>query len=164
MKLYEYNEAIANFAFQIDEETGEVLNGEEFEALQIGRKEKILATGLKIKDLESDNKAIDDEIKRLQAWRDTGKNEIAWLKDYLARMLEDGEKISEPNLKIGWRTSEALGVTDESALIEWLKKNRPEGLTFKEPTVNKTAVKGLIKQGVKIPMAKIEQRNNIQIK
>ena len=164
MKLYEYNEAIANFAFQIDEETGEVLNCEEFEALQLGRREKILATGLKIKDLESDNKAIDDEIKRLQAWKETGKNEIAWLKDYLSRMLEDGEKVSEPNLKIGWRSSEALGITDEPALIEWLKLNRPEGLTFKEPTVNKTAVKGLIKQGVKIPMAKIEQRNNIQIK
>ena len=65
MNLYEINSQIENFEFKIDEETGEVLNMNELNELKMSKDEKIENIALWIKNLKSDEKALDDEIKTL---------------------------------------------------------------------------------------------------
>ena len=51
--LYEINEKLLNFEFEIDEETGEILNAGELDNLELARDEKIENLCLYIKKSES---------------------------------------------------------------------------------------------------------------
>ena len=60
MTLYELNQELMNFDLEIDEETGEILNAEDLDKLEMERDVKIENIGLWIKNLLSDA----EELKR----------------------------------------------------------------------------------------------------
>ena len=66
--------------------------------------------------------------------------------------------------KISFRKSESVLVADEGAFIAWAMKNRDDLLTYKDPTINKTAIKKALSSGEEIEGAVIENKLNIQIK
>ena len=51
MTLYEIDKQISEFPFDVDENSGEILNIEDFEALQMARDKKIENVALYIKEL-----------------------------------------------------------------------------------------------------------------
>ena len=107
MKLYEINGELEKL---IDSETGEIANIEAFEQLSMERETKLENIALWIKNLDSDATAIKAEEKALAARRQTMENRADGLKDYLALMMGDGEKLETPRVKLSWRKSESVKI------------------------------------------------------
>lgn len=61
MTLFEINKAILDFQFEVDEETGELLNAQALDDLQMARDEKIEGVGLWIKNLNAEAAAVKAE-------------------------------------------------------------------------------------------------------
>ena len=55
-------------------------------------------------------------------------------------------------------------MAEETEIIKWLEKNMDECLIYKNPEINKTAVKQIIKSGETIPGIIIDKNVNLQIK
>lgn len=162
MKLYEINSELEKL---IDAETGEIADVAFFEQLSMERTAKIENVALYIKNLDSDASALKAEETALAERRKVAENTAARLKEFLTSMLTDGEKFETPRVKLSWRKSKAVRVLiPESDFIEWAKAVNPALLSFKEPTISKTAIKEVLESGGEITAATIVESNNLQIK
>ena len=63
--LYELTAQLENFELEVDEETGEITNLDELDALQLERDEKIENIALWVKNLTADAAAIKAEAQNL---------------------------------------------------------------------------------------------------
>jgi hypothetical protein len=161
MTLYEIDEAIINC---IDTETGEILDAEKLDELSMARDTKIENIALYIKSLKADADAIKAEEKSLAERRKAKENRAESLKEYLYNAL-NGEPFETAKVRLSFRGSEAVDITDEFAVVEYLEKNSVEkALTYSMPKISKTVVGELLKQGIEIPGAVLKQNNNLQIK
>lgn len=161
MTLYEIDSRLLSL---IDEETGEVLDFEAFEQLQIERESKLENTALWYKDLMVQAAAIKAEVDALTERRKSAERMAERLKEYLGRAL-NGEKFSTPRCEVTFRRSAALEVEDPAALIEWAEINgHDECVAYKAPEISKKAVTALLKSGVEVPHAQLIQRLNVGVK
>lgn len=161
MKLYEIEQEILDC---LDLETGEVIDPERLDALQMERTCKLEGVALWIKNLVADAKAIREEEKALAERRKAAEKKAESLKKWLTDKLY-GEKFSTAKVAVSFRRSEGLDVVDTDEFCIWAMGNgRDDFLSYKTPTINADAVKKAIKEGVDIPYARIEERMNIQIK
>lgn len=161
MNLYEIDSAITAL---IDPETGELLDFEAFERLQIERERKIENIALWIKDLTAEAKAIEEEIKTLTDRKTALKNKAKRLESYLARML-DGSKFSTPRCVVTFRCSRSLQVDDSVGLVRWCQDNGHEDcIVLQPPDVSKKAITDLIKAGVDVPFARLTEKLNMGVK
>lgn len=162
MKLYEINSEIENL---IDTETGEIADVAFFEQLSMERTAKIENVALYIKNLDSDAAALKAEETALSERRKAAENTAARLRAFLTSMLTDGEKFETPRVKLSWRKSKSVRVLiPESDFIEWAKAVNPALLSFKEPTISKSAIREVLESGGEITAATIVESNNMQIK
>ena len=157
MTLYEINSEMLNL---IDEETGEVLDYERFVELNLARDEKIENIGLWIKDLKAEASALKAEKDALAKRQKTAENKVESLTRYLQMMLE-GEKFKTPRLSVSYRTSKAVEVDNE--FLSWAMANGEQYLRYKEPEVDKTAVKEALEKG-EVPHAALVERVSVTIK
>ena len=160
MTIYEINRAIMDC---VDMETGEIIDFNMLDSLQMERDKKIEGLALYIKNLDAEAAAIREEEKALAARRKVRENKAERLRDYLSYVL-DGQAFETARVALSFRSSQPLKVIDEALLRDYLAKHHDDCLSYKTPTVKLDAVKQLIKQGVVVPGAEIENRNNIQIK
>lgn len=158
--LYEINQAMLEC---LDMETGEVLDAEKLDALQMERTAKLENVTLWIKNLLADVEAYEKEIGTFVARKKAAENKIESLKNYLAYAL-NGEKFSTPKCAISYRKSQIADIKDEAAFKAWAVVVAPELLTIQEPKINKNEVKRCLKDGEDIPGAALVERLNIQIK
>ena len=162
MKLFEIDNAIANFEFDIDEFTGEILNTEELDALQMARDAKIENIALYIKEMDAEAKALKEEIGNLTERMKAKENKRDGLKRYLQNALA-GQKFESAKCKISYRTSKQVVLAEE--FDEWAKENAPDLLvTTTTVKPDKTAIKDAINNGRKVEGATLVQNSNIQIK
>ena len=161
MNLYEIDNAITALT---DPETGELLDFEAFEQLQIEREHKIENIALWVKDLTAEAKAIQDEIKSLTERRDALKKKAQRLESYLLRFL-DGEKFTTPRCVVTFRRSKSLQVEDDFSLVAWCQENGfPDCILMRQPEVSKKAITDLIQSGVDVPFAHIVEHLNMGVK
>jgi hypothetical protein len=161
MKLYEIDREIEAC---IDFDTGEILNPERLDALQMERSRKLEGVACYIKNLTADAKAIREEEKALAERRKAAEKKAESLSAWLTNALK-GRKLSTAKVAVSFRRSEGLEVIDMDSFCVWAMGNgRDDLLTFQHPKVNATAVKDAIKGGADIPYARIEERLNINIK
>jgi len=161
VKLYEIDQAILE---TIDWETGEVNDMERLDALQMERSRKLEGVACWIKNLTADAKAIREEEKALAERRKAAEKKVESLSKWLTNALQ-GEKLSTAKVAVSFRRSEGLDIIDMDSFCVWAMGNGHDDLLkYSVPTVNATAVKQAIKDGVDIPYARIEERTNIQIK
>ena len=161
MNLYEIDNAITALT---DPETGELLDFEAFEQLQIEREHKIENIALWVKDLTAEAKAIQDEIKSLTERRDALKKKAQRLESYLMRFL-DGEKFTTPRCVVTFRRSKSLQVEDDFSLVAWRQENGfPDCILMSQPEVSKKAITDLIQSGVDVPFAHIVEHLNMGVK
>ena len=160
MTIYEIDQAIQNL---VDPETGELLDYEAFEQLQMERDQKIDNVGAWIKDLQAQADAIQAEEKNLAERRRVINNRIADLKGYLDKALQ-GEKFTSARVAISYRKSTSVEVTDEEKLVKWAKRNKFRELFQIRTTVNKTEIGKLLKAGKAVAGAELAEKVNIQIK
>ena len=154
--LYELDEAIRNFELEIDEETGEVLNAEDLDNLEMERETKIESVGLWVKNLEAEKEAVKAEKDRFAQREKVLGNKIERLKGWLSYALQ-GEKFTTPRLVVSYRKSESVNITNESAIDD----KYCDISVVRKP--NKTALKKALKDGEEIVGAELVEKQNIQI-
>lgn len=154
--LYELDEAIRNFELEIDEETGEVLNAEDLDNLEMERETKIESVGLWVKNLEAEKEAVKAEKDNFAQREKVLGNKIERLKGWLSYALQ-GEKFSTPRLVVSYRKSESVNITNEGAIDD----KYCDISVVRKP--NKTALKKALKDGEKIVGAELVTKSNIQI-
>jgi len=99
--------------------------------------------------VKTESKALADRAKSAELKADS-------MKYYLSKFMKEGEVYSDSVSKISWRKSSVVDVFDPSLLTD----------EFTKVTIapDKTKIKDAIKAGTEVPGAKIENKNNIQIK
>ena len=162
MNLFEINSAIENFDFQVDEETGEILNISDLDNLELEKNTKIENIALFIKNLKANEKALDDEYKAMYARKKATVNKRQSLEKYLAKAL-DCNKFETPKCKLSFRKSTQVDVDED--FINWALKNRPE--LVKTDIVQKPIKKDImkaLKDNEELEHCSLRYENNLQIK
>lgn len=152
--LYEIDQAIMEC---LDFETGEILDAERLDALQMERQEKVESVALWIKNLSADAIAYKAEKDAFAEREKAALKKIESLKAWLAGAL-DGQKFSTWRCAVTFRKSEAVEIEDDCTLPQYLLTER---VTY---TPNKTAIKEAIKAGEEIAGCKLVERMNPTIK
>lgn len=158
MNIYEIDQAILGL---VDPETGEITDFEALESLSMAREEKLENVALWVKNLTAEAKAIRDEEKALAERRRVNENKAESLKKYLSAALA-GEKFSTAKVAISFRKSAAVEI--DEGFVEWAKTCAAFALNYPDPVVDKTALKAAIAEGAKFDLARVVERENIQIK
>ena len=158
MKLYEIDNAILEC---IDLETGEIIDTEQLDKLQMERDTKLENVACWIKDLKAEAEALKNEKQALAERQRVAENKAESLKKWLAYALQ-GEKFKTPKCAISFRKSEAVEVTDEG--LNNLMKEHDELLTYKAPEPNKTAIKQALKDGLNVAGVQLVQNTSTIIK
>lgn len=142
-----------------DTETGEMFTEEQIEALQMEKNILITNLCLAVKNLQAEEKILDDEIKKLAERKATCGNRQNQLKAYIGRVLEgekwDGDE--KKRVKVQYHTSTTT-VIDDIALIP------AKYLKMAEPKPNMTDIKKAINDGEKIDGAHLEKRVSVVVK
>ena len=167
MNLFEINLGIEDaFTRAVDPETGEIIDADAFEALddlQMAFDEKAENIACWIKNLDAEAKALKEQKQAFSERQARTEKKADSLKRYLAAAL-NGEKKTYTRASIGFRKSQTLVIEDEAGFIQYAQNGHDEWLKFKEPEINKTAVKDAIKAGQEVRFARVEDHQNIQIK
>lgn len=152
--LYEIDQGILEC---LDLETGEVIDPDRLESLQMERSQKIENVCLWVKNLLSDAEAIKAEKDALADREAKCRKKAEALKKWLGMALE-GQKFDTARCAVSFRRSETVEVADVTLLPVELQR-----VTTKiEP--NKTAIKALLKDGRSVVGCSLVENQNINIK
>lgn len=144
----------------VNEETGEIVDVEQIENLQMTFESKVENIGRWIKNLSAEADAYKVEEKKLAAKRKAAENKIASLRQYLETCMA-GKTFKSPTVQISWRTSASVDVD----LNELMKYDDCDSyLKYTEPTPNKLLIRDELKKGASIPGCKLVTSENMLIK
>ena len=153
MTLYEIDAAILDC---IDAETGEVVDADKLNDLQMEREEKVEAVALWIKDLTAEAAALKAEkqafSERQAAAEKKAESLRKWLSDALA-----GQKFKTTRVAVSFRKTESVDVPDVWALDDSFLK-------YAEPTADKAKIKAAIKAGETVTGAELVDGISVTIK
>ena len=160
--LYEIDQDILNC---VDLETGEILDTEKLDALQMEREAKLEGVALWIKDMKAEAAAVKEEADKLTARKKALENKMEGLKIWLLMAL-DGEKLKTPRCNVYQTHNQRVAVADEAKLISFLQTlEEPEKfLRFKDPELKRDEIKKALKDGTIIPGAELEETESVVIK
>ena len=150
----------------IDDETGEILDVEKLDSLQMEREAKLEGVALWVKDLSYEAQMIKEEADKLTARKKSLDNKITGLKNWLLYALA-GEKLKTPRCNVYQTHSTKLNVIDEQSTVNWIQTNcnEPEQfLKFTLPELRKDAIKSELKAGKEIPGVALEVTESVVIK
>ena len=159
MTLYELSEAMRNFDLEIDEETGEILNGDELEMLQMDHRQKLINCVYYYKNVKAEADALKAEKQKLAERQRVAENKAEWMKRYIAADLQ-GEKFEpeeDVTVRVTYRKSKSVECEDVYQVPD-------EYLRYKEPELDKTKVKKALDAGEEVPGCELVEKQNIQIK
>ena len=152
--LYEIESAIMNC---VDAETGEVIDIDLLEHLEIERSQKIENICCYIKNLISDADAIKAEKAKLSKREEVCRNKAEQLKNYLTSSL-NGQKFSSARCAVSYRKSESVEIVDMDKIP---KKYLVKKVELKP---DKDLIKTALKEGVSVKGCVLCEKSNIQIK
>jgi hypothetical protein len=152
--LYEIDKSILEC---IDQETGELIDFDRFEALQMERNQKIENVALWVKNLQSDALAYKTEKEAFAERERAATKKAEQLKEWLAKVLS-GEKFSTGKCAISFRRSESVDIVDEAIIPQEMMA---QAVVFRP---DKKAIKELLKEGKDVPGCRLVESMNTQIK
>lgn len=152
--LYEIDNSILEC---LDFETGEVIDPERLEALQMERSAKIEGVACWIKNLQADSLAYKAEMDAFAERKRKADEKIESLKKWLAMAL-DGQKFNTARCEVSFRRSEKVEILDEGIIP---KKYLVKKVTFQP---DKTAIKEMLKTGKPVKGCQLVENNNTHIK
>ena len=153
MKLYEIDNAILE---RIDLETGEIIDTEQLDKLQMEREKKLENVACWIKDLKAGADALKAEKQALAERQKVAENKAESLKKWLAFAL-DGNAFKSTRASVTFRKSQVVEVADIYKLDE-------NYLRYKEPEADKTAIKEALKAGKTVAGATLVENTSVIIK
>lgn len=152
--LYEIDAEILSC---IDLETGEIIDPERLEALQMERGRKIENVALWVKNLNADLRAYKAEKEAFAEREKQAKAKIESLCKWLTTAL-DGQKFNTSKVAVSFRKSEAVEIVDATKIPkEYIREKI-------ETAPDKTAIKEALKSNFQVPGAMLVQNKNISIK
>lgn len=160
--LYEIDQEILDC---VDLETGEILDTERLDALQMERSRKLEGVALWVKDLRAEADAVKAEADKLTARKKALDSKIDGLKAWLLEAL-NGEKLKTARCNVYQTHSQRVAVPDEGELVGFLQTLEQPGrfLRFHEPELRKDEIKKALKDGYIIPGASLEETESVVIK
>ena len=160
--LYEIDQDILDC---VDMETGEVVDIDRLDALEMEREAKLEGVALWVKDLKAEAAAVKEEADKLTARKKALDNKVEWLKKWLLKAL-DGEKLKTPRCNVYQTHSQRLVVPDEGKLIDFLEtlEDPEKFLRFRDPELKKDEIKKALKDDFHIPGATLEETESVVIK
>lgn len=163
MKLFDIDEKLAacvklDESRVVDTEIGEIIDLEAIAALEMERDKKIENLGCWYKNLLADAEALKAQKNAFAEREKAAKAKAESLKGFLGRYL-NGKKFETAKVAMSFRKSEA--VEFDAKCIGDVPE---EFLKFKDPELDKVAVKKAIKAGETVPGCELVQRQNLQIK
>lgn len=157
MTLFDIDKAIAEFEFEIDEDTGEILNIDALDALQMAREQKIENVGLFIKNLEAEADAVENQEKIFADRKKRIRKKIEGLKGFLGYAL-DGKPFKTDRVVMSFRKSESVLVKDD-----YLVPDEYCNISVvRKP--DKKVLKDALKHGKEIMGVELIEKQNVQIK
>ena len=150
--LYQIDQAIMGLV----DETGEIIDIEAFDSLQMERDAKIENIALYIKDLRAEAEALKVEKMAFAERQKVAENKVESLKNYLAYALK-GQAFKSTKAVVSFRKTQQVDVPDIYALDE-------NFLRYKEPEADKTAIKEAIKAGQTVKGATLIENTSVIIK
>lgn len=160
MTLYEINQAILDL---VDPETGEVLDWEALNRLNLAREEKLEGVALWMKNIAAEMDAIRAEEKRLAERRKSLERKHTSLTSYLTDAL-NGEKFETARCSVNFRKTTRVEIADMIATAVWAENNMPDIVTRPAPTVSKTELARLLKDGREIPGCELVSDVSMSVK
>lgn len=163
MKLFDIDERLAacvklDESRIVDTESGEIIDLEAIAALEMERDKKIENLGCWYKNLLADAEALKAQKNAFAEREKAAKAKAESLKGFLGRYL-NGKKFETAKVAMSFRKSEA--VEFDAKCIGDVPE---EFLKFKDPELDKVAVKKAIKAGETVPGCELVARQNLQIK
>ena len=155
-KLYEILNEIENFEFEIDEETGEILNCAAMDQLQLARDVKIENLCLWVKNLKSDAEAYKAEKDSFAKKQRQAENKAASLQTFIQKALH-GEKFKTDRVTVSYRKSEAIELDEKISVPD-------KFFVAQEPRLDKTGLKKAIKAGEEFDGVHLVERQSMTIK
>ena len=158
MTIYEIDQAIMEC---VDLETGEIIDTEQLDKLQMERDTKLENVACWIKELKAEAEAIKAEKQILANRQKVAENKAESLKKYLAYAL-DGKKFSTAKCAVSFKKTEAVEVTPDG--LNALMHEHDELLKYRDPEPNKTAIKQALKDGLSVKGVQLVQNISTIIK
>lgn len=154
MTIYEIDDEILNL---VDQETGEVVDIERLQELEMERDKKISNVACWIKNLKAEAEAIKAEKDNLAKRQQACEKKAEQLRNYLSYAL-NGMKYKDARVSVSYRKSETVEV-DDAAL-----SSLPDEYIKVERTVKKAELKDALKLGFEFDGCRLIEKNNIQIR
>lgn len=152
--LYEIDQEILDC---IDTQTGEILDIDRLNKLQIQRDKKVEGVACWIKNLTADAAAYKAEKEAFEKREKAASKKAEQLKEWLAAALE-GQKFSSTRCAVSFRKSETVVVDDVRHIPATLLRVKTEI----EP--DKTAIKTMLRAGQEIEGCRLVEKINTQVK
>ena len=152
--LYEIDNEILDC---VDMETGEIIDEEKLEALEMERDKKIEGVILWRKDIVAEADAVKAEAKKLYDRARVLDNKAEQLKTYISNALE-GNKFKTERCSVSYRKSSGVVIDDVHMLPVEVWKD------LTEDWISKTKIKEFIEAGKEVKGAHIEEKQSIIIK
>ena len=159
--LYEINAKLMVYEMEFDPDTGEWLNEDELDALKMERDEKIENICLWVKNLRAEASAIKSEEKALADRRKAKENKADRLEQYVASNL-DGKPFETSKAKVTFRKSESVSILNEEAIPDRFLDIQVVRKPLKSEI--KKFLKGLEGSKEEVPWARLDKKNNLQLK
>ena len=152
--LYEIDSGILEC---LDFETGEVIDPERLENLQMERSAKIEGVACWIKNLQADSLAYAAEMAAFAERKRKADTKVESLKKWLAMAL-DGQKFNSTRCEVSFRRSERVEIVDEAII--------PKKYLVKKVTIqpDKIAIKEMLKTGKPVKGCQLVENSNAHIK
>lgn len=142
----------------IDQDTGEVIDLDRLNALEMERDKKISNVACWIKDLKAEAEAIKAEKQALDKRQKAAENKAESLKEWLSGILQ-GEKFKDSRCSISYRRSERVDFADNFNL-----DSLPDSMKKVTVEPKKTEIKEFLKAGGEIEGVELVESSNIQIR
>ena len=155
MNLYEIDLAIEEC---VDQETGEVIDIEKLEALEMERDSKISGIACWIKNLKAEAEAVKVEKQNLAKRQQVAENKAESLKEYLTAYL-NGAKYKDARVSISYRKSTTVEIDEDVDL-----KTLPEDCQKITIEPRKTVLKKKLEDGQEFDGVRLVENSNIQIR
>lgn len=155
MTLYEIEQSILDC---VDQESGEVIDIEKLNELEMARDQKISNIACWIKDCRAEAEAIKAEKQALEKRQKVAENKAESLKNFL-RVYLNGEKYKDGRCSISYRKSTSTKI-DEELDVNTL----PDEYKRVNVEADKTAIKNALDAGIEIEGCSLVENTNVIIK
>lgn len=153
MTLYEIDQELLSC---IDAETGEVIDAEKLNSLQMERETKIESVALWIKDLKAEAEALKAEKQAFADRQKAVENKAESLKNWLSDALA-GEKFKTTRVAVSFRKT-------KSVLVDSVYDLDAKYVKYKDPDPDKKAIREAIEAGQTVKGAQLVENVSVTIK